>query len=102
MLGAALQNAFREEAGLIRRSFPGPNIKSGSFIYNKVLSTKGWSPNVKELRTFSAEMVRLSGKDLKIERLDVVENLASEMFKDSKYKLQQIPNIASNNHGNVT
>jgi threonyl-tRNA synthetase len=43
----------------------------------------------------SAQMVNLCQKNLKFERLEVNVDLALEMFKNNKYKAEQIPHIAS-------
>jgi large subunit ribosomal protein L39 len=43
----------------------------------------------------SSQMVALCQKNLKFERLEVDVDLALEMFKDNKYKTEQIPHIAS-------
>ncbi|XP_017065743.1 39S ribosomal protein L39, mitochondrial [Drosophila eugracilis] len=102
MLGAALNRAFKPEANLQLHSFPGPNIKSGSFVHDIVLQTKDWQPSKEEMRAISAEMVKLAAQDLRIERLDIQQDLAQEMFKDSKYKSEQLPSIAQQSHGKVT
>uniref|UniRef100_W8CD29 Large ribosomal subunit protein mL39 n=1 Tax=Ceratitis capitata TaxID=7213 RepID=W8CD29_CERCA len=102
MLGAALQNSFTDDAHLQLHSFPGPNIKSGSFVYDVVLRAQNWQPSKAELRALSAEMINLASKDLKIERLDVNNELALEMFADSHYKREQLPSIAQQNQGRVT
>lgn len=48
-------------------------------------------------------MTKLAAKELNIERLDVSESLAMEMFADNPYKKQQIPDIAnSGENSNVT
>ncbi|XP_075163941.1 mitochondrial ribosomal protein L39 [Haematobia irritans] len=101
MLGAALQNAFKEEANLQLHSFPGPNIKSGSFVHDVVLGSRTWTPTKEELRALSAEMIKLAAKDLKFERLEVNHELAMEMFKDSHYKSEQLPSISNQNQGRV-
>ncbi len=56
------------------------------------------------MRVLSAEMIKLSRKKLPFERLEVDVDLASEIFKDNKYKSQQIPEIAqsSSNKRTVT
>jgi threonyl-tRNA synthetase len=50
-------------------------------------------------------MVNLCQKNLKFERLEVNVVLALEMFKDNKYKTEQIPHIASqrsdSKHGDI-
>lgn len=66
-----------------------------------VLGTKTWQPSKAELRALSAEMIKLSAKDLKFERLEVNHELALEMFKDSRYKSEQLPSISQQNHGRV-
>lgn len=40
-------------------------------------------------------MIKLAARELNIERLDVKESLAMEMFADNPYKKQQIPDIAN-------
>ncbi|XP_030571085.1 39S ribosomal protein L39, mitochondrial [Drosophila novamexicana] len=102
MLGAALQRAFRQEANLQLHSFPGPNIKSGSFVHDIVLGVQNWVPTKAEMRAISAEMVKLAAQDLRIERLEVDQELAKEMFKDSRYKSEQLPSIAQQNQSRVT
>ncbi|XP_034659499.1 39S ribosomal protein L39, mitochondrial [Drosophila subobscura] len=102
MLGAALTRAFKTEANLQLHSFPGPNIKSGSFIHDIVLETQNWQPSKSEMRAISAEMIRLAAQDLRIERLDVQQEIAQEIFKDSKYKSEQLPSIAQQNNGRVS
>ncbi|KAH8322409.1 hypothetical protein KR067_003097 [Drosophila pandora] len=102
MLGAALNRAFKPEANLQLHSFPGPNIKSGSFVHDIVLQTRNWQPTKEEMRTVSAEMVKLALEDHEIERLDVTQDIAQEIFKDSKYKSEQLPSIAQQTHGRVT
>nr|AAL49047.1 RE50565p [Drosophila melanogaster] len=102
MLGAALNRAFKPEANLQLHSFPGPNIKSGSFVHDIVLQTQNWEPGKEEMRALSAEMVKLAAQDLRIERLDVQQDLAQEMFKDSKYKSEQLPSISQQTNGRVT
>lgn len=54
------------------------------------------------MRALSAEMVKLAAQDLRIERLDVQQDVAQEMFKDSKYKSEQLPSISQQTNGRVT
>lgn len=54
-----------------------------------------WQPTIDELRTLSAEMVKLANNNLPLERIVVKEELASEIFKNNKYKQDQIPDIAA-------
>lgn len=101
MLGAVLQEVFKEEAGLYLHSFPSPNIKSGSFLHDIVIKPINWEPTKSELRAISAGMVKLASKSLPIERLEVNADLATEMFKDNPYKNEQLPSISNQNNGKI-
>lgn len=93
MLGAILQGCFKDEAHLQLHSFPSPSVKTGSFVHDIFITEPSWSPNTDEMRTISAEMIKLAAKNLKIERLEVSHELALEMFKDNPYKKEQLPFI---------
>lgn len=93
MLGAILQGCFKDEAHLHLHSFPSPSVKTGSFVHDIFITEPSWSPNSDEMRTISAEMIKLAAKNLKIERLEVSYDLALEMFKDNPYKKEQLPFI---------
>ncbi|XP_047035210.1 39S ribosomal protein L39, mitochondrial [Helicoverpa zea] len=102
MLGACAAVAFKDTVPVKLHSFPGPDIRSGSFIYDVDLPTLGdWSPSHQELVTLGAEYVKLIQKNEPLERLEVSEELALEMFVDNEHKTKQIPSIARNN-GKVT
>ncbi|CAH0717616.1 unnamed protein product, partial [Brenthis ino] len=94
VLGACATVAFKESVPVKLHSFPGPDIRSGSFIYDIDLPTLEWSPSHQELHTLSAEYVQLCRKQLPVERLDVSQELALEMFVDNQHKVKQIPSIA--------
>lgn len=94
MLGAALSNVFKDSVNVQLHSFPSPNVKSGSFVYDISLNHQNWMPNKEELRTISAEMVKMSAKEIQFERLEVVHDLALEIFKDSPFKREQLPSIS--------
>ncbi|XP_013137949.1 PREDICTED: 39S ribosomal protein L39, mitochondrial [Papilio polytes] len=102
VLGACASVAFKDNVTVKLHSFPGPDIRSGSFIYDIDLpSLPDWQPTQQELHTLSAEYVKLTRKNELIERLEVGEALASEMFVDNEHKTKQIPDIAKAN-GKVT
>ncbi|CAG9571154.1 unnamed protein product [Danaus chrysippus] len=102
VLGACATVAFKDSVPVHLHSFPGPDIRSGSFIYDIDLpSLPDWKPTPQELYTLSAEYVQLCRKKINLERLDVSEELALEMFVDNEHKAKQIPSIARNN-GKVT
>lgn len=96
MLGAALSNVFKNTVDVQLHSFPSPSVKSGSFVYDISLNNQNWNPSKEELRTISAEMVRMAGRDLKFERLEVGHDLAVEIFKESPFKREQLPSISKN------
>lgn len=93
MLGAVLQGCIKDEAHLQLHSFPSPSVKTGSFVQDIFIREPSWAPNSDEMRTISAEMIKLAAKNLKIERLEVSYDLAMEMFKDNPYKKEQLPFI---------
>lgn len=94
MLGAALSKVFKESVDVQLHSFPSPNLKSGSFVYDISLNNQKWVPNKEELRTISAEMVKMAAKDLRFERLEVVHDLALEIFRNCPFKREQLPSIS--------
>ncbi|XP_026761113.1 39S ribosomal protein L39, mitochondrial [Galleria mellonella] len=102
VLGACASIAFKENVTVKLHSFPGPDIRSGSFIYDIDLPTlPDWTPTHQELYTITAEFVKFARQGHLIERLEVGEELALEMFKENEHKSKQIPNIARTN-GKVT
>lgn len=94
MLGAVLSNIFKDTVNVQLHSFPPPDLKSGSFLYDISLDNKNWCPGKEELRALSAEMVKLAQRDLKFERLEVIHDLAFEMFKECPHKREQLPAIS--------
>lgn len=100
MLGAVVSQTFRDDVPVYLHSFPAPNLSSGSFVVDAYLGLDLWNPTPAELREFSKEMIRLSGKNLPFERLSVSEDLAKEMFSDNPYKTNQIPDIFEK-HGEI-
>lgn len=99
MLGAVLQHCIRDTAALQLHSFPGPNVRAGSFVHDVALALPDWRPTRDELRAISAEMVKLAARRQRIERLEVHPDLALEMFRDNPYKREQLPSIAASNGG---
>ncbi|KAI5732847.1 hypothetical protein M8J76_004797 [Diaphorina citri] len=94
MLGSVLSNAFKDNVEVQLHSFPSPNVKSGSFVYDVQLSgVDNWKPTSAELRVLSAEMVKLAYEAVPFERLSISQDLAEALFEHNKYKLEQIPSI---------
>lgn len=95
MLGAMLESAFKDNIYVELCSFPSPNVRSGSFVYDVDLKIPTWKPTKEELRVLSGEMVKLVMANNTFERLEVDASLALEMFSDNRFKKIQIPHIAA-------
>lgn len=96
MLGAVLTKIFKEHVQVNLHSFPSPNIRSGSFVYDITLKNQDWKPDRMELRALSAEMVKLSMQNVKFERLEVTHDFALNLFQDNPFKREQLPSISRN------
>lgn len=96
-----LFNIFKNKIFLLHFSFPPPNIKSGSFICDVVLDMPNWKPTDAELRAMSAQFVKITNQNLPVERLEVTEEVALDMFQDNPFKTKQIPEIIKTNESNL-
>lgn len=101
ILGAVVDIAFKQDVTVHLHSFPVPVIKSGSFIYDVYLDLADWKPTDQEMRALSAQYVKLINKELPIERIEVSESLALDMFQDNPIKMTQIPDIAKTNNSKI-
>lgn len=102
LLGALVNNAFKDKIDVQLHSFPIPNVKSGSFVYDVQLSLADWQPTQSELRSLSLQLIRFCQQNHRIQSIEVDEEFALLMFRNNRHKTQQIPDIASNNSGKVT
>ncbi|KAF5280129.1 hypothetical protein FQA39_LY18131 [Lamprigera yunnana] len=102
ILGGVINNAFKNNITMQLHSFPSPNVRSGSFIYDAQLSLDNWTPTQAELKILSAEMVKFCQQAYQIRCLDVSIEVALSIFKNNEHKTKQIPNIAAANQGKVT
>ncbi|KAL3287776.1 hypothetical protein HHI36_002238 [Cryptolaemus montrouzieri] len=102
LLGALINSAFKDNVEVKLHSFPSPNVRSGSFVYDVQLSLDNWKPETKELKVLSIEMIKFCQKQHPIHCLDVSVDLALDIFKDNPHKTQQIPDIAAHNSGKIT
>ena len=93
ILGAVADSAFKDHVDVHLHSFPVPSIRSGSFIYDVFIDLPDWRPTDSELRAMSALFVKLSNRELLLERLDVPCGVALDMFQDNPFKSEQIPSI---------
>lgn len=94
MLGAVLSECFKDAIKVQLHSFPSPNIKSGSFIYDIALDRPNWEPKRIELQALSGAMINLAQQNWRFEWLEVSKELALEMFADSPFKREQLPDIS--------
>lgn len=105
LLGKVIEDTFKESVPVHLHSWPKPNFKLGSFIYDVQLpSLSDWKPNETELITLTKVFVQLLSQNLPIHRLSLNVQLASKMFEDNPFKLQQLQKIADqsqNAHVNV-
>jgi large subunit ribosomal protein L39 len=70
-------------------------VKSGSFVYDVQLDLDNWTPTHDELKVLSAQFVKIAREEYKFERLVVDAEVAEEIFFDNPFKLEQIPQIAT-------
>ncbi|XP_050595444.1 39S ribosomal protein L39, mitochondrial [Bombus affinis] len=102
ILGAVIDMAFKSDITVHLHSFPIPVIKSGSFIYDAHVDLADWKPTDQEMRALSAQYVKLINKELPIDRIEVSESLALDMFQDNPIKMSQIPEIGNSNNNKIT
>nr|CAG4645684.1 EOG090X0A3R [Lynceus sp. MCZ IZ 141354] len=102
LLGAAMENAFKEDIPLVLHSFPSPNLKTGSFVYDIELGLQDWNPNGEETRQLSAAVIKMCLNNLKIQRLEIDAKIASHMFAHNSHKSEQIPSIAEQHASKIT
>ena len=96
LLGKVIQDTFKESIPLHLHSWPKPNFKLGSFIYDVQLpSLSDWKPSETELITLTKVFVQLQSQNLPIQRLSVHVDLATKLFDQNPFKLQQLKEIAN-------
>ncbi|XP_076625599.1 mitochondrial ribosomal protein L39 [Colletes latitarsis] len=102
LLGAMIESAFKTDVQVHLHSFPVPHIKSGNFVYDVYLDLPDWKPTDQEMRAMSAQFVKLINLELPIERIEIAEEIALDMFQDNPFKFQQIPDIARTSDDKIT
>lgn len=97
MLGMAMRVAFKDKIKVLLHSWPKPDIKSGSFVYDVALNfTKKWNPSDAELRSFTKVLWKIKDEALPFERLLVNVEVAKQLFSDNPFKLSCIDDMADN------
>jgi len=105
VLGMAIRLAFKEEVKVLLHSWPKPNVKSGSFVYDAALSLSNlWKPGEQELRAFTKVLWNIKALALPFDRLQVDREVARKLFASNVFKLSQIDSIIKNesSQGKVT
>jgi large subunit ribosomal protein L39 len=95
LLGYAAERVFKDSFYVELHSWPAPDISSGSFVYDVDLKISNWKPTLDELNTVSMVVRKLCLEDMRFQRMEVDVNLALKMFQDNRFKVEQIPRIAS-------
>lgn len=94
ILGMAVRIAFKDDVKVLLHSWPKPDIKSGSFVYDVALNlTDTWQPSEQELRAFTKILWNIKNAELPFDRLEVNKQLAMEIFRNNPFKLSQIDSI---------
>lgn len=105
ILGMAVRLAFKDDIRVLLHSWPKPNVKSGSFVYDVALNlSEKWAPSEQELRAFTKVMWEIKAASLPFERLQVNRDVAQRLFAKNPFKLSQINSILENesSHDKVT
>lgn len=103
VLGMAVRLAFKDDIKVLLHSWPRPNIRSGSFVYDLALNLgSSWEPNEKELMAFTKIMWEIKEASLPFERLEMDSETAKKLFPQNPFKLSQIDSIADAGQGKVT
>lgn len=95
LLGYVLERAFKDKHYVELCSFPPPDVRSGSFVYDVDLKLPDWIPSTAELNCLSRLASKLQYDDVPFERLEVDTSVAARMFEDNRFKSVQIPKIAA-------
>ncbi|KAJ8963342.1 hypothetical protein NQ318_018814 [Aromia moschata] len=93
ILGAVISDAFKDTVRLNLHSFPSPNVKTGSFVYDVQLSLDDWRPTKQELKVLSIEMIKFCQQNHPIECLNVEKDIALDIFKSNRTKLSKYPTL---------
>lgn len=97
LLGYIMNRAFKDHIYVELHSWPAPDIRSGSFVYDMDLKLHDWVPTMEEINCLTriGYKVQLQKNANVFERLDVDAKIAENMFEHNRYKLDQIPRIAA-------
>lgn len=95
LLGYLAERAFKDQFYVQLHSWPQPQVRSGSFVYDIDIGIENWEPRVDELDVLTTMGRRLVSHKYQFECLDVDASFALKVFEDNRYKVEQIPRIAA-------
>lgn len=105
VLGMAIRLAFKDGIKVLPHSWPKPDIKSGSFVYDVALNlNQEWKPTEQELRAFTKVMWNIKSAALPFDRLQVEREVALRLFSKNPFKSAQVDSILENksSRGKIT
>jgi large subunit ribosomal protein L39 len=91
LLGMVIETAFKQDHEPILHSWPKPNVRKGSFVYDAALNgLDNWRPADSELIALTSVFWKIKSKNMKFERLQVSRDLAKQMFSSNPFKSSQL------------
>ncbi|KAB5523320.1 hypothetical protein PHYPO_G00151210 [Pangasianodon hypophthalmus] len=98
LLGQVLDDAFKEEYTVELLKIPEVPVTAGAFCCDVVLDPRldSWTPSEENLRSLTREAQQLMLKDLPWEPLEVTPPVALEIFSHSRYKQEEVEEMAAN------
>jgi len=93
LLGYVLESAFKGDFFVDLCTNPHSSIKAGCFITDIKLNMHKWVPSRDELRCLSVNATQIAKKNLDFERIEVSNDVAQDIFRFNKSKLQQLSHL---------
>lgn len=101
VMGMAIRMAFKQDIKVALHSWPKPDIKTGSFVYDVALNlSETWKPTEQELRAFTKILWNIKSEAIPFERLDVSPELAKKIFASNPFKIQQLDSVLKSKFSN--
>ena len=86
---------MKDESGALLHSWPPPDIRSGSFIYDvSIPGLKEWNPTQNEMLALTSVLWKIKEKKVAFDRLSVTRDLAKEILSPNHLKAKQIDGIS--------
>uniref|UniRef100_F6SNK4 Large ribosomal subunit protein mL39 n=1 Tax=Ciona intestinalis TaxID=7719 RepID=F6SNK4_CIOIN len=99
ILGAVVQEAFKENQKIGLLKIPEISVKSGAFCYDLLLDPgmRDWEAREEDLVFMSKVARRIISKNLKFEKLEMEAGIATEIFQEEEQKLNTIAELLEKN-----